>query len=142
MGLIQILFFVEHCFNVTQAIFDYSQDPNYGFPFCVTALNISGIGLDLLKEKHFDEPAIDVGSVHKALNMWYCGAINVFFRTWKEGKSTMEDSGSMMDLLRKQLLGYDTIRRVMVEGSVLSESYIPKDDEEKGDDEEVEFSQI
>ncbi|QDZ19267.1 engulfment/cell motility ELMO domain-containing protein [Chloropicon primus] len=139
-GLCQILFFVEHCFHVMQTIFDYSQDPNYGFPFCAIALNISGMGLDLLSAKHFDAPAIDVGSLHTAFNMWYCGAMNVFFRTWRDSKATMDDSGTIMDLLRKQLLGKATIRNVMIEGSVLSESYIPKEDDE--DDEDIEFSAI
>lgn len=142
-GLVQILFFVENCFNVTQMIFDYSQDPEYGFPFCAIALNLCDMGLDLLKESCFDEPAIDVGSLQIAFNMWYCGAMGTFFQTWKESKATMEDSGTVMDILRKQLLGKSTIRRVMVEGSVLSESYLPKDEgEEDGDEFTGEFSSI
>ncbi len=142
-GLMQILFFVEHCFNFTQLIFDYSHDPNYGFPFCVIALNICGIGLDLMHNGDFDGPSVDIGSLHKAFNIWYCGAMNVFFRTWKESKSTMEDSGNTMAVLRKQLLTKSTIRKVMVEGSVLSEEFAAGDmDEEMAMEEEIQFSQI
>ena len=150
LGLVQILFFVENCFNMTKVIFDYSQNAHYGFPFCAVALNISGLGLDLLKEGCFDEPAIDVGGLHTAFMMWYCGALNVFFRTWKDARCTMEEAGHVMDILRTQMLSKATIRRVMMEGSVVSESYIPKDDDEmemememgEGEEVDVEFDRI
>ena len=139
-GLAQILFFVENCFNSAQMMFDYSHDANYGFPFCITAINISGMGLDLLKKGAFVGAAVDINSLHKALNMWYCGAMHIFFITWKESKCTMEDSGTHLHMVRTEMLNKSTIRQVMVEGSMLSECYV--NGEEQVEQEEIEFSQI
>ena len=141
-GLLQILFFLEHCFNFAQAMFDYSHNANYGFPLCALALNITGIGIDLLNEGAFDTPSIDVGSMHKAMNFWYCGAMFVFFRTWKDSKATIEEAGTVLDLLKKQLLSKSTVRSVMQEGSELTESYMEDNFETEAQDREVEFSQF
>ena len=140
-GLLQILFLVENCFNFAQSMFDYSHDPNYGFPLCAMAINICGIGLDLLQEGAFDRPSLEVKSLHRALNLWYCGAMLSFFRTWKESRATISDAGVTLELLRKHYFsGSSSVRMMMQEGSKLTESYMEENFGE--DEEEVEFSQF
>jgi|AntAceMinimDraft_11_1070367.scaffolds.fasta_scaffold41003_1 hypothetical protein len=104
LGLLQLLFLINHSHPNAAAIHKLSRDAIQEFPMAPLSINITHITLKAVRKGLLTGEANRLGSVWKAADNFYCGAFYEFYLRWKSGGKTIMDSGYVRRELEDFLL--------------------------------------
>lgn len=111
LGLLQLTFFsvTPEVGRLVRAVYALSLDGRQHFPFAVLGMNISQLGLQVLREGRLNGILRQrQTSVLNILNRFYFGAFAAFYKVWTGGEGGEEDGGKTildMGYVLKGMLG-------------------------------------
>jgi len=104
LGLMQLLFLINHSYPNAAAIHVLSRDAVQEFPMAPLSINLTHIALKAVRKGLLTDAANKMGSMWKAADNFYCGAFYEFYLRWKSGGKTIRDSGHVTRELEDFLL--------------------------------------
>ena len=104
VGLLQLLFLINHSYSNASAIHKLSRDTIQEFPMAPLSINLTHIALKAVRKGLLTAEANKLGSMWKAADNFYCGAFYEFYLRWKSGGKTIVDSGHVKRELEDFLL--------------------------------------
>eukprot|EP00794_Sanderia_malayensis_P018261 gene18261-20081_t len=99
LGLLTTLHLVSNkdTHNLAIDIYRLSEDEIQNFPFCVMAINITRITLQIFREERLNKECNKRGQVFEVFNELFCSIYYQIYRTWKLGHKTIKDSGFVIE---------------------------------------------
>ena len=113
LGLLQLLFLINHSYTNASAIHRLSRDAIQEFPMAPLGINLTHIALKAARKGLLTAEANKLGSMWKAADNFYCGAFYEFYLRWKSGGKTIVDSGHVKRELEDFLLTPKGVRHAL-----------------------------
>ncbi|ETO33526.1 hypothetical protein RFI_03575 [Reticulomyxa filosa] len=112
LGVLQLLWLIEYLqassTNELMSLNDIvavCNDPQYSFPFAITAFEITGLLINsLLRTTHIYDVSIQAKSIMSVLNRLFVSFVAIFLTEWKKKKRTIVDFNQAKEALQKRIV--------------------------------------